>query len=481
MFGMTSVMATKLNGGGAACTAPASAVSEVVELRLRTDSGLGSEASVVRFQYFKQPEVRTVSPSRGSDTGGTLLQIAGVDFLNDGAMCRFGVAQEAVVGRVVSSTLVSCVTPASPSIGAVALEVSFNGGADFTSDGHRFMYEEQAVVEALVPSAGRSGQAGQVVTVAGRHFVGSSELSCLFGRNLRVAVLQHVSSTTVVCAVPSQIAGTVTVSVSNNGVDTGVAGKPFALEAQRSMVSLTPSRGPVQGGSLVTIEVVGGISSGAESVTCVFGGSRVQGHVLEGTRVECMSTGVTAAGKVKVGVEGVSGLVGSLDFEFYFGPVVSRLVPSRGALSGGAMVTLHGTGFSGKGLLCRFGSGIAGEGTGRYLSSTMVSCMAPSVVEAGSVIVEVSINGGADYSGGGKEYSYEMGATVDAVLPSRGQAGAVGQVVTVVGKHFVQTAELSCFFGVNESAVRQYLSSTMVTCFAARQSAGIVRVVSNNG
>ena len=44
------------------------------------------------------------------------------------------------------------------------MEVSFNGGEDFTSDGHRFMYEKQAVVESLTPTVGRSDEAGMVVT-----------------------------------------------------------------------------------------------------------------------------------------------------------------------------------------------------------------------------------------------------------------------------------------------------------------------------
>ena len=109
-----------------------------------------------------------------------------------------------------------------------------------------------------MPSAVRSGEAGQVVTVLGRHFGRNSELSCQFGRNSLVAVLQHVSSSAVVCAVPGQIAGTVTVSMSNNGVDAGAMGRPLVVEMQRSLVSLRPSKGPVQGGSVVLIEVGGG-------------------------------------------------------------------------------------------------------------------------------------------------------------------------------------------------------------------------------
>ena len=189
-----------------------------------------------------------------------------------------------------------------------------------------------------------------------------------------------------------------------------------------------------------------------------------------------MTAGVKAAGTVKVEVEGVSGVTGQLDFEYYLAPVVRRLVPSSGALSGGSTVTIQGAGFSEQGLRCRFGER-AGEDVARYMSSSMVMCMAPSVVEAGSVIVEVSINDGADYSGEGKEYLYEKVATVDAVVPSHGQAGGASQVVTVIGKHFVQSAALIFSFGRNTSvAIREYFSSTLVTCVASRQNAGAVSV-----
>ena len=162
-----------------------------------------------------------------------MISVVGSDFL-DPVICRFGTTPSALrLSQMMSSTLVSCVAPAASSSGLVSVELSFNGGADFTSSGHRFMYEEPAVVEKLVPSAVRSGEAGQVVTVIGRHFAHSSELSCLFGRDSLVAVLQRVSSTAVVCAVPGQLVGTVTVRVSNNGVDTGAFGRPLVVDLQR--------------------------------------------------------------------------------------------------------------------------------------------------------------------------------------------------------------------------------------------------------
>ena len=62
-------------------------------------------------------------------------------------------------------------------------------------------------------------------------------------------------------------------------------------------------------------------------------------------------------------------------------------------------------------------------------------------------MVELSMNGGADYSDLGREFTYEVGATMAGVTPSRGETGADGQVVTVTGRHFQASGQLRCRFG----------------------------------
>jgi len=109
-----------------------------------------------------------------------------------------------------------------------------------------------------------------------------------------------------------------------------------------------------------------------------------------------------------------------------------------------------------------------------------VLCLGVSV--AGGVAVEVSVNGGADYTSDGKQYMYEAGALVSEVRPSRGISGMAGQVVTVVGAHFVHSGDLSCLFGVDGNVQALYVSSSVVSCIVPARSDGVVSVsVSNNG
>ena len=71
--------------------------------------------------------------------------------------------------------------------------------------------------------------------------------------------------------------------------------------------------------------------------------------------------------------------------------------------------------------------------------------------------VEISLNEGADYTSDGVKYLYEAAATVVSVTPSRAFAGSDGQVVTVVGSNFDQTADLSCRFGMSGRSRARYL------------------------
>ena len=116
-------------------------------------------------------------------------------------------------------------------------------------------------------------------------------------------------------------------------------------------------------------------------------------------------------------------------------------------------------------------------------TSTMVSCIAPGAVgdQTGPVTVEASVNDGADFTSYGKMYMYAMGATVEELIPSWGLSGAVGQAVTVAGRHFEQSPELSCRFGLEGRTRGLYMSSTVVVCTAPEHGTGSVTVTVSNG
>ena len=147
----------------------------------------------------------------------------------------------------------------------MTVEVSFSDGTVFNARPLAFMFDSGVVVEAAKPSRATAEQSGQVMTVIGRHFKQSSELGCHFGRS-SVASSEFLSSTSVVCSVPVKGHGTVSLGVSNNGVDAGLSSKQLAFEAGRGISSVTPSKASVRGGTTVTVSTYGGMRGEGDTV-----------------------------------------------------------------------------------------------------------------------------------------------------------------------------------------------------------------------
>jgi hypothetical protein len=207
-------------------------------------------ASEVEYEYLEKSRVALLLPSRGAVTGGSLVSVTGSGFREAGLRCRFG-TEEVHGAQFVSSTVVACVAPGSMSgVGTVAVEVSVNDGSDFTSDRVEFLYETIATVTSVRPSVGVSGTSDQVVTVVGEHFARSSDLICRFGLNETVRAM-FLTSSTISCLAPSRGPGVVYVSVASSRFEPLSSSSPFRYISASSH-SLSPSSGPLSGGSLVT-------------------------------------------------------------------------------------------------------------------------------------------------------------------------------------------------------------------------------------
>jgi hypothetical protein len=178
------------------------------------------------------------------------------------------------------------------------VEVSMNGGADFTRSGKKFMYAPAATATALLPSMGRSGPS-QIVTVVGRNFEHTSELRCQVG-DVQASMARYISTSTAICALPTRGAGTVTVSVSNNGVDFDV-GVRFKYLTVPKVMSIVPSMGPTLGGGIVTMYGIG-LGQYDVGVKCIFGQDQTMAQKLNASAVLCVVPSGGSAGVVSAGL-----------------------------------------------------------------------------------------------------------------------------------------------------------------------------------
>ena len=151
------------------------------------------------------------------------------------------------------------------------VELSNDGGM-YTSNGVQVQFVASARVSGLLPSRGGEGEVAPVV-VSGEHFENNEALVCRFGSKSLVSARWR-SSTSMVCLAPMQFDGNITVEVSNDGMHFSEDGVRYQYTRVAKLTALSPSKGPVRGGTSVTMI---GRALGTHEVRCMFCGDRASG------------------------------------------------------------------------------------------------------------------------------------------------------------------------------------------------------------
>ncbi len=133
------------------------------------------------FIYFPSPQVRNVAPSAVSKSSGSVIVVGGSGFVSvcESVYCRFG-DTDPVEASVLSTTILACVVPISPSGVLVPLEISLNS---FTFEGHRsvpvLLYAQPPVITSFVvdPSGVFSRLSFDVLTDGGG-YLGGQRFPC---------------------------------------------------------------------------------------------------------------------------------------------------------------------------------------------------------------------------------------------------------------------------------------------------------------
>jgi hypothetical protein len=145
-----------LSSNKISCTSPAHLTGDrtLTVTVSSTDQSVKTYRSLATFTFFDEPQVFSLSPPFGSRAGGTVVIVNGHNFDNrignselaasNQILCRFGTESYATAGSYISPQQIKCVSPmASGSVkvgNPVTVEVSLNGGSDFTSNGLSYVY-----------------------------------------------------------------------------------------------------------------------------------------------------------------------------------------------------------------------------------------------------------------------------------------------------------------------------------------------------
>ena len=454
------------------------------------------------FVYTSKMHVDGLHPRHLISDRARGVSVVGTGFGSGGqAYCRFAGAdsemltqQWAVDGMVISSSWIRCGSPPGVSEGKMMVEVSRNG-MDYTEDGWSVVYHKEATLAELRPSRGPE-DGGSVVTVIG-HGISREEGHgfCSFGGRPEPRS-DFLSSSLVLCSAPKRTGGgNVTVDLVN-GYDAEASSRGLRYEYTESGLALStifPSSGPIEGGTQVTVS--GRWSDRASRISCIFNGLRMPSTEASGSSVVCPAPAHDAVGQVELRLQDSSGgsIGGVHRFEYRALVLPIRLTPSSGPLVGGSLITIDALGLEGneQEVSCMF-TGVDTHGehravtAGRTEAGGRLACVAPEWRAETRVGVEVSTNGGVDFSHGGLRFGYERSPSVSAIYPTRILASATkSQVttVTVYGKHFKAGRDIKCKLGSSGAATEAiYVSTTSILCqLTAREGRNAVLEVSSNG
>lgn len=367
---ITFVSATQLKA-----IAPRGLAADVVDLVVYNKNGVSTQ----RRSYTYLPDVRltSVSPVTGPLAGGTTVTLRGTGLLGTTGV-RFG-ATDATSVTVVSATEVTAVTPAATAAGAVDVTITTPAGS-WTSR-RAFTFFDPAGAFAVLGLSPRLIRAGDTVQLTGQA-LDQGTLTVTIGGV--AATVGARTFSTAEFTVPVRGAAPRISDVEATGPSTVTLAN--AATWRIGLASATPNTGAAAGGTMVAL-VGSNIPAGVDLNVGTF-----------------PATGVTVASETSVTLTTPAGSGGAAsdvwiretaDVEneallpggfTYFEPLsIGRVQPERGAIAGGTLVTVLGSGF-GDSMVVKFGQFAAKDL--KFVDSHTITCRTPK----GSVgVVDVRI------------------------------------------------------------------------------------------
>jgi hypothetical protein len=391
-FGVEMVVAQWISEYQCICRAPAnpSRNAEFVYFSMSVNNQDWFDVGT-KFEYIQDPSIIRIVPSLGFEYGGTQVTLYGSGLVQSKQFrCRFGLF--AVRPKLFkSANVVVCETPSSAE-GIAPISLSLNS-VEFIQVDVQFQYVQPFSVVNVMPSHGATAGL-TLVTVVGRNFLSSDQLSCRFGDIVVPASFSR--SDTIMCRSPPESAKIVSLEVSPNGVEFTSAGILYEYDPVVIVITVTPSTGPaILGGTLITVTTTP-VLKRTYNMRCSFGSISVEASYQSDSVVLCTTpAGVTGVYSVGFSTNSIDYLdAGGAYFQFVDPISVVSISPFRASVSGDTAVFITGLGFLNEtSSVCRFGSKIV---PAVFLSSENLVCASP-VSAPGSVVVEVS-NNGVDYS-----------------------------------------------------------------------------------
>ncbi|CAI7598447.1 unnamed protein product [Penicillium pancosmium] len=447
-FGGTNAMVTSSTSTTISVTSPAKSVG-AAQIIVTTSAGSSTQPVFFNYVVATAPVITSLNPISGPVSGSNVIYLSGsgLSFVNGSF-------------AVLSDTEIAAVAPAGVA-GATTVSVTNSVGTSGTLP-YTYTTLNAPTTTAVSPSTGAAA-GGNSVTISGSGFTYATSVA--FGAN--IASFTVLSDTTINAVVPAgpPAGGNVTVIVSGpGGSSPSGPSYTYAAAPTPTITSLTPSSGPLAGGSTITAQ--GTNLNGA--IAILFGAiPALFFTVLSPTAINVTVPPGLTTGAVPVTVTTLSGTSPGFPYTYLTPPSPTTIFPTAGVITGGTAVAISGTGLTGTSSVL-FGS-TPSQGTITVSGDTLVSVTAPPH-PVGTVPITITTPGGTNSS---LSFSFQPTAAVTSISPALGPL-AGGTLVSIQGAGlFGANAVL---FGSVPATTVLVISDNLVTAVAPAQAAGAVSV-----
>jgi hypothetical protein len=413
-------------------------------------NGVDYDNTFLSFMFVNPVTVISASPNV-STVGRPSIVISGENFVRTQMLkCSYGfdIQSDAVF---VSSTVVECAQP--PNLtGENCIAIALNG-VQFSETCARIRIVPQPSIFSVAPSVA-SAQGASVIFLNGSGFVTNSSSFCRFNSILSPSFVHSPSSCS--CVVPPGLLGQVRLDYSVNGLDYANSDIFISILEESIVFSVSPSSGPVAGGTLVSVS---GINFATVNATCRFGNTVVATTEATPTKHVCESPpSEPSTIAVDVGTIGQSYTQNSVKFNYLVVPFISSIYPSVVPTSPGSVVTVYGSSFVPSQMICKIGT-FDPFAVSFFVSSTTLIFETPAMLP-GTYDFAVSYNG-ADFT---SPISIIVIEDVNATQCYPSIASVRGGIsVSVIGNNFLDSARLMCVYG-DVLVSSSWINSTAILC-----------------
>lgn len=481
------------------CQTPARETSGSVHISLIA-AGASIESSAT-FSFYQEASFRIIFPAFGPASGGTHVVIHTRSNVQAPFIwCSFGSLQSKsgtmllpmiTPGRYISPTKIVCVAPASSVTGEAVVSISRNA-QDLSLATANFEFIRPVRLTSLIPSKGPI-HGGTYILLRGDHleqrWAALGLATCKFEQqrptSLVVVAAQLLGTNQVACTTATgHVHGACSVEVSLNGLDYTSDGRVFEF-IEVAIRNIMPTAGPLQGGTVVTIEgahlglysaLEGGTSR--QGIACAWGqeddSQSTTATRVSSTVLHCVSPAQPRVTVVDIRVRVGGAWHGEHRFRYYGLPSVASLHPVLGPAAGGTVVRLTSrqSPFNPT-TVCRFGS--QQVVAVRLMGSNLLSCVTPMSAQGAPFNVPVAVStNGQQFSASDHVFRYLPELRVGTVYPRAGPTEG-GSFVRVGGEGFsarsAYLAHLLCKFNVS-AVLAVFVSRSEIACYSPEMHEG---------